>query len=516
MVISKFGISMLPNRIFGIDTNELLAYHTVKYVSIYDRHLGCLYYFFCLLIVAWVVGFQIVYGNEHYQLYDVKGTATMTMQQPTVNHCNPRLNSCHNALKKPEDLPYCKEYAGATTIPQGECMYADLVSLTPSHRTPGAIFIPTRSDRTIQVKGCGYTRLESKYCSHLWDNIETHENTYVADIEDFTVRISSTYTRKGIIGSSHQHTGYYYECKDGNGKTIATEPCLGKLVAVPICPLGKNGKAECDPSKLELDEEPTVTAGLIQADQAEEFGVDSLAEDEIESRRSVSKYRRVKQGRIMRNYELDQVARLSAAQKHADISNPPGQIAQPFAVPEGDGGGDAFTIGKILQLAGMDLDENVMKNQTLRQLGTSIQIQVEYQNLKPWSSTLRSKHNVTYIYRVLSSPIKAMKQEVYASVQPENEKQRAIEERYGLHLQAEVSGTFGVFNIVYLLVMLTTSLALLSAAKSIVDAIAIYVPSKRQDAYVSGKYQIVEGFESDNEKDNRFESFSMPGDNKES
>merc|ERR1740130_434227 len=55
---------------------------------------------------------------------------------------------------------------------------------------------------------------------------ENEENTYVADIEDYTVMIVSSYQRGKLSGTSTDHQGFYYECRDKDSdKIIATSKC---------------------------------------------------------------------------------------------------------------------------------------------------------------------------------------------------------------------------------------------------------------------------------------------------
>lgn len=89
-----------------------------------------------------------------------------------------------------------------------------------------------------------------------------------------------------------------------------------------------------------------------------------------------------------------------------------------------------------------------------------------------------------------------MKTEMFAQKQPADyPKTRVIENRHGLYLRARISGTFGFFNVVYLLIMLTTSLTLLAGAAKLVDFVALYC-SKEKDAYYAAKFQVTR-FDSD-------------------
>jgi hypothetical protein len=86
--------------------DKLLAYETSKLVRIEDRKLGGLYLLLVGLALCWVVGFQILYGNEHFQLFDVQGTWRVTIQQPTKG-CNPNKPDCEDDFTPHNQLPYC-------------------------------------------------------------------------------------------------------------------------------------------------------------------------------------------------------------------------------------------------------------------------------------------------------------------------------------------------------------------------------------------------------------------------
>jgi len=117
---------------------------------------------------------------------------------------------------------------------------------------------------------------------------------------------------------------------------------------------------------------------------------------------------------------------------------------------------------KLLELAGVDLDGDLnVDGEPRRESGTLIEVQVEYNNLHPFSSTFGNK-DIGYVYRVVERPVEEMKTEMFAQKQPpEFPKKRILENRHGLYVRVRVSGTFGFFNVVYLLIMITTSLTLL-------------------------------------------------------
>jgi len=321
------------------------------------------------------------------------------------------------------------------------------------------MYIPSRLDSVEQVRGCDMTRDQTGYCNRLWDNAE-HKKTYVADIEDYTVRIMSTYLRKGIQGTSLNQQGYYYECVDKDGKVLATEPCHGKLTIKPIeCLAGTKG---CD---------GVATAGELDSDADA-----SLAELGDMQDRAANLTQKKMRGSQQVSFAVESKGSMLAQAE----SRAQGKRRDVYSIAHGD----VFTVGKLMQLAGLDLDQQAEKG-SVRHNGAEVSIAIEYRNLKKWFGI----SNVSYVYRVVPSPMRSMKMNVYSQVQPLDEHRRKVEYQHGLHLQASVSGSFGVFNIVYLLVMMTTSLALLNGAKAFVDALAIYTPSKRQEAYTAAKYE---------------------------
>lgn len=423
-------MGLIPKSIGGFNLNNILAYTTAKQVRIHDRHLGCLYYCWVLLIVCWVAGFQIFYGNNHYKLKDVKGSTRMTIQQPTKG-CNPNKPSCQDNMTPMTELPYCDVYAGeeeGKELPKHKrkCIYADQHELLPGGMLEGKMFVPTRIDHMVEKKTCKPGPSNGYSCKKMWTMEENQANTYVADIEDYTVMIVSSYYRGKLVGTSSAHQGFYYECRDKEtGKVIATSKCKqAELKVVPI---------KCLPF---LD-----------------CGYKSMKEPP----RAPSFLKR--QSRIQSHETLATDANETSEFK-------PGPV---FAIPDGD----IFKFSKILELAGLDLDGSEKNGEPLRERGTRIKIKVEYANLYPYTG----ETNPGYILKIVEDPMDEMKTEMYTHSQPADYPQtRTMENRHGIYLEAQVGGSFGFFDVVFLLVMLTTSLALLATGTTIIDVVADYIP----------------------------------------
>jgi len=423
-------MGFLPRAAFGFNLNNVLAYTTSKQVTIHDRHLGCLYYGWVILVLAWVCGFQIFYGNNHYKLRDVRGDARLTIQQPTKG-CNPNKPSCKDNLKPLTELPYCNVYEGKAAGPDApkhrrECLYADQHELLPNGMLEGNMFVPTRIDKMVEEKHCTPDASNGYKCDKLWMMKENNENTYVADIEDYTVMVVSSYHRASISGTSTDHQGFYYECRDKEtGKIIGTQNCkqeelkIVKVECLPFLDCGYKSVGKPPRSPAFLRKRASIGHHLISAEDSNE----------------TSEFT-------------------------------PGPV---FAIPDGD----IFRFSKILELAGLSLDGNEKNGESLRERGSRVKIQVEYANLYPWTGPA----NPGYIYKIVNIPMNEMKTEMYTHNQPGSyPEMRTMENRHGIYLEAEVGGSFGFFDIVFLLVMLTTSLALLATGTTIIDVIADYIP----------------------------------------
>jgi len=117
------------DKIFGIDTDEIFAYSTKKVVWIRDRWIGLFYYAIVVLVLAWVLGGQILWKNEHLSKKDVKGVARIWYSHPTVRDCDPDGEpNCKSNYRKLSDIDYCDMYKGQDKSQwSAHCRYMDRV-----------------------------------------------------------------------------------------------------------------------------------------------------------------------------------------------------------------------------------------------------------------------------------------------------------------------------------------------------------------------------------------------------
>lgn len=514
-----------------VDWDNLLIYETLKIVRIHDKRLGVLYYSLVFLIICYVIGFQILYSNEHFQRYDVHGMGRITIQQPTYKLCNPNDADCLSDYKPLTELPYCKQYTGKNPSKhQQDCIYADQHSLMPRGMLEDKMFVPTRIDKHYETKACepspdnGWVCMNEYTAAHASAN--STENVYVADIERYTLLFTHVYHRGATRGNSLSTPGRYRYCDTPPATGNNLEDDAGEVMEDASVFL--NGRSECagewkykdidcvNDKCLFVDGSSGKTSRSCRDEQKlflQSWAEEKLAKPSVrrespplflqEGLRHASGFwtggkAAAKEPARSSEERSDDVAAEVAEEAPAEDRPPPGQSAAAdlfngaIAIPPGD----IFAVKDLLTIAGLKLDGGKdsynMDCEPFREAGMLLEVEAAYENLQPFASSWRlltgRKQNIAYTYNVRVRPVGEMKTEQFASMQPlDFPNTRLIENRHGLYIVLKVSGQFGEFNLVYLLVMLTTSLALLAAATKIVDLLAIHVLADRE-TYRDAKY----------------------------
>lgn len=444
----------------GMDS--LLVYDTTKIVQIRDKRLGAIYYSLLGLTIAFVVGYEILYCNDHFERRDVKGTPQLSIQQPTVNACNPSHADCYSDFMPLGDLPYCDVYQGNSSAVAAEnrheCIFADKFTLSPYGASEQGLLLPTRIDRMNETRLCRPS-LENNYtCLNEFQIAGTTGIRYVADIERYTLLLAHSYGRDTIRGNNNNLMGYYNECIEPRGGlrgglvASVSQAVFGRQE----CPGGSRSKPipclpSSDCSERQGAERPDSTEALLQ-------------------RTSGSSQQRAKRRQPAGALEVDA---------------PPEPTPEVYAITDGD----VFTIAKLLELAGASLDDTNGENEPLRSAGSILDIRVVYDNMHPFSSTFGNTA-VGYEYHVALRPLHQFKEEIVSWVSADNNR-RSIENRHGLFVVVQVGGSFGFFSIMNLLLMLTTAAAILGVATVLTDKIALKLMESK-DFYASKKYEIAE------------------------
>lgn len=489
-------LSLLPDKVFGFDTDEIFAYNTTKVAWVRDRYVGCLYLLLVFGTVCWVLIGEILWRNEHFQLKDVHGIPRMWLAHPTKNMCDPNLPDCESDFKPIGDLPYCSLYEGNEKMKHSaECIYADKHTMFPDGTVPQQVFIPTSSVTIAERRLCNSTaakRCKNEYAKE-WDDREYYLNetelNYYADIEDYIIQLTSSYDRLDISGTSLDHNGYYMECDDDRGlgdknwtQRMGKEKVCESERRVPIeCLIGSactRAKKPKPPKKGFLD------------------GEDITEIDDVEMSAGRARRRTQEDGASLiagQSRAFHRRLRSWAAEGEPDQEDDSLQ-SQPMPDVFAGAWGDAFKLGKLLQMAGADLDRDYnMDNMTTRMAGTIIKIVVEYSNMERFLSSF-GVSKVRYTYNVREKKLPYMSREFLAAVQPrEYPERRHYVVQHGILLVFSVEGEFGFFNIVHVLIVLTTALTLVGAAHRMTDNLSIYLHPRKEN-YFHLKYEVSPDF----------------------
>lgn len=514
---------LLPETMFGWDTDEIFAYTTLKSVWIRDRWVGFGFYCLLALIGMWVVFGQILWRNEHFQLKDVQGVPRIWFSHPTVDHCDPNDGSCHNNWTPASKLPYCSQYAGKEEVSgkPAECIYADKRSLMglDSAGTEHKVFIPTQTVTFTEKKECEPSAANGHSCSNDYAKLdhpgigyyEPSFIRYFADIENIRLQLTSSYHRDSIAGTSLEHKAMLEECRE-------TRPSKTRLwherIAAKSSPCDKTKTAfacaegnQCEkvntahPEILGVDVKDMVEDGEKDFMRKADWGKKSLLAGGQRLRRS-----RLSHGALAALATSAGTAgtpQVASSKTGANASSYAGILVDVERLAEGPSDkagfwatdwGDVLLLGKVLELAGVNLDTDFnLDKLSTRQAGTVIEIEAHYTNMIPFLSSL-GYSPVSYYYTVQERPMPYVAREMMSLSQPHDYPHtRTYEVQHGILIVFSVSGTFGFFNIVYFFIMLTVATGLLGVATKVTDLLAIYVHPRRRN-YFHLKYEVSPDF----------------------
>ena len=175
------------------------------------------------------------------------------------------------------------------------------------------------------------------------------------------------------------------------------------------------------------------------------------------------------------------------------------QRIEPSKTP---GGQDYYTISQLLSTIKTKKDDEVKCGTTLDELssvyesedsvryeGSVIIITIEYSNSKQWSGISKI---IDYTYSV--TLLKGAKSKVMEGIFTRYPDKRTIQNRHGIVFTVLQQGSLKSFSFITMLTKLTTSLALIAMATTVVDALMSYC-LKHKEVYLKMKYseiQVVE------------------------
>lgn len=503
--------------LFGNSMDEILSYNTVKVVWIRDRWIGLVYYTLVFLVLMWVFFGQILWRNEHFFKKDVTGLARMFHSYPTLGNCDPLQEPCARDRRDLSTLSYCDAYDGDLGgSQQAHCKYETSPLVRPGGEPDSKLFIPTsvevmveRTDCKSGVENCtneyvverGSDCLHDKYLCRT-RGAEKDQYYYVADVTNDRIRFTSSYERDSIRGTSLMHPAFVGTCHGRARLSNTTRSWTERKGS-------QNQGAECHPAvrdwslhKIPCARDFGVDCGKMRTFDA--FANHSIGQDFnaffdalIHTRQTL-----LDEGRTEANIRHNgSSAAHSFIQERAKLSR---SVAKELGAPDSleapafrsqfsDPWGDVFTLGRLLQMAGTDLDKDYnLDGWTTRQAGTALEVRVVYNNLYRLVSTF-GYEPVEYHYEVNELLLPYMSRTLELEPLSSDPTMRRYEVQYGVLVDFKVSGQFGFFDLTYLILMITSALALAASATTVTDIFAMYLYPAREN-FFHLKYEVSPDF----------------------
>eukprot|EP00316_Scyphosphaera_apsteinii_P012397 CAMPEP_0119303528 /NCGR_PEP_ID=MMETSP1333-20130426/4948_1 /TAXON_ID=418940 /ORGANISM="Scyphosphaera apsteinii, Strain RCC1455" /LENGTH=434 /DNA_ID=CAMNT_0007306233 /DNA_START=169 /DNA_END=1473 /DNA_ORIENTATION=- len=164
------------------DLDDWLAYTTEKQVRIRHRWIGIIYYLTILLIVGYVLAYEIIYQRGYAKFQSLSGTVRATVLPPS-------------RLRPANEQPYCaspQQHPAAHPLP---CVAWD-PTLTTRFSSGGGLLVGTRISRKVQRRNTSCP--DMGYPCRPWYNDEAN-TTYVGDIERWTILVQHSVSATSIL-----------------------------------------------------------------------------------------------------------------------------------------------------------------------------------------------------------------------------------------------------------------------------------------------------------------------------
>lgn len=149
-----------------------------------------------------------------------------------------------------------------------------------------------------------------------------------------------------------------------------------------------------------------------------------------------------------------------------------------------EGGGDIITVGQLLDVAGISLDDKVPElgyTESYRYEGLTISVEICYEG-KNMGSDEEKRATYSYNVSVTGLPAKTTTADIYGMTNDADPSMRRINDLRGIQVIFSVtSNKLRVWDFQILFVSLLSGVALIAIAKTIADAFLLYLAPRRED-----------------------------------
>lgn len=492
--------------------DSLVPYPTWKIARIKDTKLGLLRQFFLLLIFLYIVVYELMWVGAHLEAKPLSAVYQVKLDHPTRNHCSSMDVGCEHNFQSLASLPYCAQ----SPIPAKNklpCQLRDAPEM--AQVTDEGIMVPTRVADYFLGKGCHPTAANNFTCEGPLENklnvkgqVEKHaktqkaapvRNNFIADVERFTLLIDHS------VGSSFgqryyapQMHGTYMECTDQlTVKYGEKEPadrckprpieCAGKCSAK-----GDPERRSARPSTSFLDTAATERSSSFASEK-------SRARTKRQKKKSMVFLELDADGEVgqTHNEAPEETLDETVSVMQTDMQMESGNRSSVNEVLDRDGvvkelAGDMFLLGKLLNIANVSLDTEHHRKPSwiggdYRSSGFVLIVRISYTNAQNWMGLRCLPWNILgpavhYSYRVT----KHSSQDDYALHKVREDpktKERLRKDYHGIRILIQQNGSIKAFDNIQLILICTTTIALLALANFITDTLALNCMQKSEEYF---------------------------------
>lgn len=484
----------LPESLFGVDVDRIFAYHTPKVVTIQDRSLGCVKIVLMLCIFLYVFIYSMCYKGQHFAVSEVEGLARQEWQEPTMDWCRPSKVDCNANFTRLANLPYCKKYMGVDAPEEvvARCEYYDARELPIT--LPNGILIPTYIQSYRQHKLC---LPGAETCKRKFEFVDEYgysqvagyddesvplQSAFVADVEDFTVTIDHSFrTSDGKVSYDDFLMQGRWQMCDREEKNKAAQDWMLDAAEPP-----KPHECHTKPIKCVHN----------HCDEMKYANEQAWHELLLGDNRPKSGGQHAQ--RRARTRGASKLAASGAEEAESERDGGPSQLEKAAAAANKGGPqvvsmkkGDVLSVKTLLALAGESLKDSWVDEdegpQTLRSRGVALVVHIHYDNSEPWV-LFRPRDPPWYTISATTRPVSEFK---HSYISAEDEYSRTLTWAYGVYVVIKQTGTIRTFNMVNMLMTLTSAMALLAMSNLLTDFLALNI-MPRKETYRDLMYTVSE------------------------
>jgi len=410
------------------------TYPTVKYVQIQDSRLVILRYFLLLIIASYVGIFELWCMGGWLDSVPVVGVVRFSLQQPTVDNCDPTLAECENAFVPLDTLPYCAQsYDNNATL---NSSYPGIIypcevyeAINAQVVNENSLTIITRASTIPQKFVCPSKNPNTSTCPKTYENTGPEYKFYTAQTESFTILVDHAVTASKICTRHQDRIGNY--------------ACSAESSSHPGRLYSKN---------------------------------DALCRQEHTRQNAFQTYRGSKESADAPCYLNPNKTKTNQDFFSLEV------LLQAADITLDDCSSNASSYG------GYFLNDEV-NCQTYRDSGATLLLNIHWSDFSPYEGLVEPHYY--YSPQLVGTSFKQ-----YVPYYDNHYRQsRTLLNAHGIRVAVLLGGEFNEFNVVNFMVTLTTALGLLAVATTIVDTLMLYIlPEKKR--YQEVKYEMTEAFES--------------------